>query len=245
MIVQHLPEGCPLIGGQAVAWWALRYDIRPESSEPITSEDVDFWGGRDDLKHVAKCLKLKPVFPHEYEMTVWSGAIHFNINGKRTLADFLHTVPGLEVLNPSKASSIEQYAAGGVNRRILVLTPVSLAIAKLHCLRHFSQDARNDEQHLRICLKTARRFLAEVLAQREIRQLFWNIERVIAAHRFKPYRKLEKTFGFNLLDAVPIEEIRTAAKGSDMPPEDQQRLSRFIDHRWPQTLGEGEENSED
>jgi hypothetical protein len=245
MVIQHLPECCPLIGGQAVAWWALRYNVCAAGSEPITSEDVDFWGGRDDLKEVARGLKVKPVFPHEYEMTVWSGAIHFSIDGKRTLADFLHTVPGLEVLNPVKASSLVQYVAGGIDKKIQVLTPVSLIASKLHCLRHFSQEKRNDEQHLRICLQTARQFLAEILGQREIRPLFWNIERLISAHRFKPYRKLEQSLGFNLLEAVPVDEIRVAHESGDLSATDRERISRFLNQRWPQVTSGSDEAAEE
>ena len=40
-----LPKGCPLVGGQAVAWWAGRYGIRPiheGREQPVTSQDIDF-----------------------------------------------------------------------------------------------------------------------------------------------------------------------------------------------------------
>jgi hypothetical protein len=56
-ILLKVPEGCPVVGGQAVAWWATKYGINPDSKsrvEPITSVDIDFWGGRDDLHELAK-----------------------------------------------------------------------------------------------------------------------------------------------------------------------------------------------
>jgi hypothetical protein len=193
---------------------------------------------------LAKRLHLKPVFPHEYEMTVWAGAIQIRIENKRSLAEFLHTVPGLDVVDPDRAAVEQDYRAKTVHRTIQVLTPVSLIFVKLHCLRHFSQEKREDELHLRICLRTARCFLAETLTQGEIRQLFWNIERLISAHQFKPYRKLQQSLAFNLLDAVPIEEIQKACKSGDFPAADQERLSRFLDQRWPQISrgsAEGEE----
>src|SRR5688572_25158838 len=45
-----------LIGGQAVNYWAERYEsIEPElqSLRPFTSLDIDFHGFRDDVKHIS------------------------------------------------------------------------------------------------------------------------------------------------------------------------------------------------
>src|SRR5438045_1918185 len=78
-VIATVPEGCPLIGGQAVAWWAARYGLTGKAGEGITSADIDFWGARRDLIVVAKALQRKAVFPHEYEMTVWVGAIPFTL----------------------------------------------------------------------------------------------------------------------------------------------------------------------
>src|SRR5258708_11532583 len=72
-VIAALPEGCPLVGGQAVAWWAGRYEITTlngEKFDPITSADIDFWGDRASLKQLAKYLGSKAVFPNSYEMTV-------------------------------------------------------------------------------------------------------------------------------------------------------------------------------
>ena len=55
-ILHQLPEGCSLVGGQAVAWWAERHDIKPlvEGKRlPVSSQDVDFWGSREDLKRLS------------------------------------------------------------------------------------------------------------------------------------------------------------------------------------------------
>src|SRR5438094_219658 len=103
-VIANVPEGCPLIGGQAVAWWAARYGLTGKDGGAITSADIDFWGDRQDLVVVAKALHRKAVFPHEYEMTVWVGAIPLRIHGSNTLVEFLHTVPGLDTNDPTKAS---------------------------------------------------------------------------------------------------------------------------------------------
>ncbi len=237
-VLKHLPDGCPIVGGQAVAWWAERYAVRLDNGLPITSSDIDFWGDRNDLKLLAKRLNLKPIFPHEYEMTVWVGAVQVVIEGKKSVAEFLHTVPGLDIVEPEKASIAQDFSTSEFTGSIRVLTPVSLLPEKLHCLRHFSQEHRQDEMHLRICLKTSRCFLAASLQQGQLRLVLRNIERVVSMHRFKPYRRLETALGFNLLDAVPIEEMKRVAESGELAAEDAQRLNRFLTSRWPQVLSE-------
>ncbi len=239
-VLQHLPEGCPIVGGQAVAWWAARYGVFGGDKEPITSADIDFWGSREDLKQLAQALGGKPVFPHDYEMTIWVGALSINIHGHKTVAEFLHSIPGLDVLNPEKASVEQDYRVGNVRKVISVLSPVSLVIAKIHALRHFAQKERQDEMHLRVSLQTSRAFITELLQQREIRHVFWNSERLIAVHQMKPYRRLEQDKGFNVLDAIPIDRIKCAADSPGLSEADKQKLTNFAERRWPQILETGE-----
>ena len=126
------------MGGQAVAWWAAKYGVTVGPGHGpalLTSVDIDFWGGRDDLTELAKGLGRKPIFPSQYEMTVWVGAIELQIQGEKTLAEFLHTIPGLDTNDPDKASVEQEYQAHSVRKIIQVLTPVSLVLVKLHAVR--------------------------------------------------------------------------------------------------------------
>jgi hypothetical protein len=231
-VISHLPDDCPVIGGQAVAWWAARYQLTGDKGEVITSADIDFWGSRQDLKQMAKALGREPIFPNEYEMTVWVGAIQLNIHGWNTVAEFLHTVPGLDTNDPAKASVEQQYASGSVRKTIPILSPISSVIAKLHCLRHFKQDQREDELHLRISLAASHRFLAELLRQLEIRQVLWNAERLIAASGLKPYRRIETKYDIDILGAIPIREIRLEAENQSQSEADRKRLANFAHIRW-------------
>lgn len=241
-VIAQLPEGCPIVGGQAVAWWATKYAVsagRNRTAEPITSGDIDFWGSRDDLKQLAHALARKPVFPNEYEMTVWVGAIPLNLQGQKSLAEFLHTVPGLDTNDPNKASIGQEYDCGAVHKLIQVLSPVSLVLAKLHALRHFDQTHRQDELHLKVSLQTSQRFIAHLLRQRAIREALWNCERLLAARQLKPYRKLQAQYKFNVLSAIPVDDIKRAADDPAQPPDDRQRLANFLNLRW-ERLAEGQ-----
>jgi hypothetical protein len=231
-VVSGLAEGCPLIGGQAVALWAQRYGLLSDDGQAVTSADIDFWGSREDLKALAAALHRKPIFPADYEMTVWVGAIELSIQGKKTLVEFLHTVPGLDTNDPAKASVEQEYVAGSIRKTILVLSPISLTLAKLHALRHFNQEGREDESHLRLTLQASNRFLQELLKAQEIRQLLWNCERLITVSCLKPYRKLQSQHQIDLLSAIPIKNMRR--ENESRSPEDARRLSKFLEVRWRQ-----------
>lgn len=230
-VVQHIPQDCPLVGGQAVAWWQQQYC---PSDNPITSCDIDFWGYREDLEMLAKALGLKPVYPREYEMTIWVGGIPLNLKGEKTLVEFIHTVPGIDVISSEKASVLQTFSSGAAQKKLLVLSPVSLVLAKLHALRAFNQEGRQDELHLKTSLVTANGFITQLLRDTQIKQVLWNIERLIAASQNKPYQRLEEQHGFKILSAVPVRQIQEAVRNDSLPPEHRNRLHNFQNVRWPQ-----------
>ena len=160
-------------------------------------------------------------------MTVWVGGIPLKVKGEQTLVEFVSTVPGLDTFNPEKASVQQSFRSGGRHKKLLVLSPVSLVLAKLHALRAFEQAGRQDELHLKTSLVTANSFIIQLLREAEIRQVLWNVERVIAASQIKPYQRLEEKHGFKILSAVPIQQIRESATGGVLPEEERNRLQKF------------------
>jgi len=48
---------------------------------------------------------------------------------------------------------------------------------------------------------------------------------------------LEKQGQFNLLDSIPIAEIRQAADSRDQSPDNRKRLRNFINLRWERVRG--------
>lgn len=230
-VLLNVPADCPVVGGQAVAWWVEKYRDAC-SIEPVTSVDLDFWGSRDDLKALGRKLNIRPVFPHEYDMTLWVGALPMTINGEKTVVEFLHSIPGLDTNDPNRASVEQEYSSGQGNRVISILSPVSLVLTKLHALRHFEQKDRNDELHLVVSLQASRAFILQLIRQGAIRETLWNCERLIHAHQLKASKKVEKKFGFDLLSAIPIEEIKHASTTESIPSSDRKRLGNFWKIRW-------------
>jgi hypothetical protein len=166
-------------------------------------------------------------------MTVWVGAIEITIRGKQTVVEFVHAVPGLDTNNPDNACVEQQYRNKSITKSLLILSPVSLVLAKLHALRHFDQKARQDELHLKVSLEASKRFITELLGAREAKEALWNCQRLIDCHHLKPSRRLEAQHQFNILDAIPIAQIQRESGNPEQPAEDREKLKKFWTVQWP------------
>jgi hypothetical protein len=228
-VIALVPEGCPMIGGQAVAYWANRYATTP-ATDPITSKDIDFWGSRDDVKTLAKRLQRPAIYPNAYEMTVWAGAIEISIKGRTTLVEMLHTVPGLDANQPEQAALTREIQG----TELYILSPVSLVLAKLHALRHFDQEQREDKRHLLISIVCSAHYISELLSGKHIRLALQECERVIRVHLLKSTRRLQSEHGFNLLDAIPVAAMKAEMDHSQQNTNDHRRLRNFFEKRWPE-----------
>jgi hypothetical protein len=159
-------EGMPyiLIGGQAVNYWAERYEpIDPDllSLRPFTSQDIDFKGNRADVQRIANQLNLFPTYPRKVEMTSLAGSISFQIGDLKSNIEIVRSIPGI----PTPATpAIEAEWEG---KSIRVLDPISLLACKLELARTVSQENRQDLNHLRILVPCVRGFLGELLQQVE------------------------------------------------------------------------------
>lgn len=213
-----------------MSYWASRYQLTPVS-EPVTSKDIDFWGSREDLNSLARRLNRAPILPHPYELTVWVGAVTIELPAGTSLIEMLHTIPGLDSNDPED-TDVQVTIAG---ERLNVLSPVSLVLAKLHSLRHFQQSERNDLAHLILCLRASAHYIGELLSA-NARLAMDECERLLHSHSLKPFRRLQREQGFDLLDAIPLAEIRRmAAEAPD--PDVQRKLSSFLEKRWPRVRG--------
>ncbi|MGH7953730.1 MAG: hypothetical protein ACREFE_17675 [Limisphaerales bacterium] len=87
-----------LIGGQAVNFWAERYlSAEPELKpfQPFTSEDIDFKGGLDDVRRIARQLALTPGYPAKVEMTALAGVIPFQIGDLKSSIEIVRRISGV------------------------------------------------------------------------------------------------------------------------------------------------------
>jgi len=222
-------DAIPLIGGQAVGWWALRFRDRlpAEFATGVASRDIDFWADREQLDHYATLLQAKPQYPHQYEMTVLAGVIPIEINGQRTSIEFLHTVPGLDVNDPDAATVLQEMDG----MRFRVLDPVSLTCAKLHALRNFDQKDRQDLHHLRVCLAVCRPFIEEASRQ-SVQTGIWYCERLIRNCLRQNNQRLMQRHRLEWKPSIPLETVESLLAAAELPSRDQERLKNFLEKRW-------------
>jgi len=160
------PSGQPyvLIGGQAVNFWAERYQ-RDEPAlknyAPFTSRDIDYLGGKADVEHMASQLKRKPIYPYWRAMTALAGIIPLRLETNESVIEVVRLVPGI------KSETVEKSAlpASFLTHEIRIIFPVHLLICKAHLARTIDQQGRQDVFHLRIMILCVRAFLMELLGQ--------------------------------------------------------------------------------
>ncbi len=154
-----------LIGGQAVNYWAERYlAVEPQlaSMRPFTSEDIDFKGGVEDVRHIARQLQLMPGYPAKVQMTALAGTIPFQIGDLKSNIEIVRRIPGV-------SGSVDTLAvqAEWNGKIIRVLDPISLLACKLELVASVPQEKRRDVTHLKILVSCVRAFLTEFLQRVE------------------------------------------------------------------------------
>ncbi len=175
---------------------------------PFTSEDIDFKGNRDDVRHIAEQLKLTPVYPHPVEMTTLAGAIPFRIGNLNSNIEVVRTIPGVA------AGMVDALAvrAEWSGKQIRVLDPVSLLLCKLELALKLPQEKRQDAVHLKILVVCARGFIRELLREVErggIPAKGWlgAVKRLLKMAVSSPGRKAAKRFRINWNEILPMPEI--------------------------------------
>jgi hypothetical protein len=210
------PTGKPyvLIGGQAVNFWAEAYLTKePElaSSQPFTSEDIDFQGGRDDVLQIAKALGIHAQFPPTAAMTALAGIIPFKIGDVRANIEVVRLIPGL----PRNKIDVWAIAAKRGDREIRVLDPISLLICKANLALTVNQNQRRDVEHLRIMIICTRAFLRETLrgvtaGELSARGWLGAVERVLKLAESAIGKKAVRKFSIDWRLALPEKEIASS-----------------------------------
>lgn len=200
-----------MIGGQAVNYWAERYLAdEPELRKhvPFTSEDIDFQGNRDDVRHIAEQLELIPVFPHKVAMTALAGAIPFRIGKLASNIEVVRVVRGVTI------RAVETLAVGAEwsGQQIRVLDPISLLVCKVNLALTVSQENRQDIEHLKILCFCVRGFLREVLREVELGNIpakgwLGAVNKVMKLAKSTHGRKAAKQFEITWSEIPPRAEI--------------------------------------
>ncbi len=226
-------KGLPyvLIGGQAVNFWAETYlPQEPALSAwlPFTSEDIDFYGGCDDVRSLANQLGLRALLPPRVTLTVLAGTVPFRIGDITTNIEVVRSVPGVPVAKLA-AWSVTAEREGAVIR---VLDPISLLCCKTELALTLPQDSRRDVVHLRIMVLCTRAFLRETLrgvstGELPVRGWLGAIERVLKLAESRRGRQAARKLDLDWAAALPGAEIAV----SEAPKVVRFRSGRLVEWR--------------
>jgi hypothetical protein len=229
-------EGLPyiLIGGQAVNYWAERYfETEPElkSLQPFTSEDIDFKGGKEDVKRIADHLGLVPEFPPKVAMTALAGCVRFKIGDLSSNIEVVRSIPGIS--GSVDALAVEAELAG---KTIRVLDPISLLACKMNLVVTVPQQERRDLEHIRILIPCVRAFLREFLTQVErgklpIKGWLGATKRVLKLTTSSRSRKISTKYKVSWSEILPLEEITRCS---------QDKIIRFREHQLSGTKNQSD-----
>jgi hypothetical protein len=85
-----------VIGGQATNLWAWFYRARdPALSEPLTSEDIDYFGSAQSARRFADAVNGELSLPEDDRFTPNTALVKATINGREIRIDFLKQVLGV------------------------------------------------------------------------------------------------------------------------------------------------------
>lgn len=218
-----------LVGGQALAFWAQHYQVKPLGvlAENVTS-DADFVGGAPiarDLWKALKALGWKYWKPSPEDPTSQTAKLSKTVEGQGIKqVDFLHAIIGLKTEGIERRAALLALADG---TRLRVLHPLDVLESRLQNLaqlpfKRTSQGAAQAE----LALEVVRGYLEEALREDSPRRLVDAIERVAHMARQRTLAGVLYDYKLDLLSVVPIDRVPSAD---------------FRTRRWPQLAAAVEE----
>ena len=217
-LLQGMGTDMVLVGGQALSFWVDRYGVMPAGA--TVSNDGDALGKLERAQRIATNLRAALLTPQAHELTSLVAQIRIptGVQGKVRNIDvlqMLYTVSGLrksrEFTQAVWRESPEMEWKPG--HRIRVMHP-------LHVLDSRVQNAVGllETKGLHVvtqaiwAVDVAREAIRRVLQQPgESKRLGAMIRQVHKLARSRAGRQILREHGIEVLDAVPIEEIRAAA----------------------------------
>lgn len=215
-IINKKTDKIILIGGQAIAVWADRYNVLlPDILNPHISRGLDFLAGVDEANYVSDVLHGDIHFPNFDDVTTQSAIVFVNaFNGKKISIDFLYQIIGVdknEITN--KAIPIEQF---------YVMHPMHCMESRIHNLK-LLPTKRNEkgiaQAHLSIDVLNAH--ISHLLKLNKERSAFKLIERIGYITADDVGKHVYFQYGIDTIKAVPANNITNKV---------------FHEKRWPQIL---------
>jgi hypothetical protein len=228
-ILSHCGPEPLLVGGQALAFWAIRFEVEtPAALSTSVTTDADFIGTRLNARALNEHLHWKLWTTPMGESTPQTAKLTKIVenNGVKQV-DYLHSIVGLETSDARKRAVSVTLPP---NALINVLHPVDVLVSRLKNLQHLP--AKQNEigvAQAHLAIKIVNAFVKTLLGSDSQRQLFKWIERIIDLAHDKSLGSTLDRYKLDPLVSIPIDLI-------DHP--------EFKSKRWPQILATSHENKD-
>jgi hypothetical protein len=210
-----------LVGGQALAFWAIWFNIESpaELGDKITT-DADFIGSSTNAAVLNRQLKWTMWTPSWDDSTPQTAKLTKRVdnNGVKQI-DFLHSIVGLDTKEIRKQAVAINLPPSS---KITILHPVDVLTSRLKNLQHLPEKQNKvGVAQADLAIKIASAFLGTLLATPHRRELLMWVEHVARI-------ALDKSLG-NTLDRYRLDPLKSIPVGDIEVPE-------FQAKRWPQLI---------
>lgn len=211
-----------LVGGQALAFWAQHYQVKPLGvlASSVTS-DVDFVGTAQiarDLWQSLRALGWKYWQPTPDDATSQIAKLSKTVEGHGIKqVDFLDSIIGLKTDGIRRRAVVLNLTDG---TQLWVLHPLDVLESRLQNLARLPvKRTSQGSAQAHLALEVVRRYLEEAVDETSPRRLFDAIERVAHMAQQATLTDILQDYKLDLLSVVPVDRVSS---------------EEFRSRRWPQ-----------
>lgn len=202
-----------LVGGQALAVWAHRYQVSTQTHAAATTSDVDFLGSAQTARELAEALKAKGWRfwqPSLDDATSQTAKLSKTIEGQGVKQiDFLSQLIGLDSDGVRRRAVHVRLADG---TQLKVLHPLDVLESRLCNLASLSTKRnRQGVAQAQLAIEVVGRYLASLVDEGRTRQLLNAIERVARIAQSKRLDLVFHDYNLDPLAAVPVDRVPSEA----------------------------------
>jgi hypothetical protein len=214
-----------LVGGQSLAFWVARYDIKlPEQFlVGAISDDADFLGNRNDVKSIAAQTNGVPEYPPKRAITALVGQVRIPLSPTAYVnVDVLHSLIGLSAADVRKRASLVTIG----HTTFSVMHPMDVFLSRIENLATLKEKQTPPGiEQAKLGVLVARHFIEETansqeMGQKEAGKL---IEYVVKVAKTGAGRRVSRDYGVDFRAGIPGYVINSES---------------FQKIRYPQILGE-------
>jgi hypothetical protein len=234
-VLTHCSESALLVGGQALAFWATHYAVKPAGilATAVTT-DVDFIGSAKVAANLGRSLGWQLWMPSSNDPSPQVAKLTKTVPGVGIKQiDFLDAILGLQTTRVEQRAVKVTFPNGA---RIRVLHPLDVLESRVrNILLLTSERNKTSVAQAALAITITRRFLVSMIEERVDKRIIWDaVERVAKIALNKRLAEASAENKLNPLLAVPVPSAPGDKLQSQRWQEilqDQSKLKKRIRHR--------------